>query len=84
MTGSGRSRPSWRLISTRPLPARERLIQAIKDGVPAVTVKDDPAKAVDRLADLETILSASEDATARLHPDVAERHSRKLAASGRG
>lgn len=53
---------------------RERLIQAIKDGVPGPLVKDDLIRVSGRLSELKTILSASADDAVRLHPNMAQRY----------
>ena len=59
---------------------RERLIQAIKDGVPASEVKDDLARIVARRDELEALLASNQEAPVLLHPGMADHYRRQVAA----
>ncbi len=50
---------------------RERLIQAIKDGVPAAEVKDDLARIAARREELDELLAGTTDEPVLLHPNMA-------------
>ena len=50
---------------------RERLIQAIKDGVPASEVKDDLARIAARREELEALLEGTTEEPVLLHPNMA-------------
>ena len=51
--------------------ARENIIQAIKDGVPASEIKDDLARIVARREELEALLSGTKEEPVLLHPSMA-------------
>ena len=57
---------------------REKLIQAIKDGVPGGEVKSDFERIVERREELESILESTEEAPALLHPSMAERYRQEV------
>jgi Cupin domain len=59
---------------------RERLIQAIKDGVPAAEVKDDLARIAARRDELEALLESNQVEPVLLHPGMAEHYRRQVAA----
>ena len=58
---------------------RDRLIEAIKAGVPAAEVKDDLARIAARREELEALLD-SKDEPVILHPGMAEHYRRQVAA----
>jgi site-specific DNA recombinase len=60
--------------------ARENLIQAIKDGVPAAEVKDDLARVAARRDELESLLADTKDEPVMLHPAMAEHYRAQVAA----
>ncbi len=57
---------------------RERLIQAIKDGVPASEVKDDLARVAARREELEGVLATTTEEPLLLHPAMAEHYRRQV------
>ena len=56
-----------------------RIIQAIKDGVPAMTLKDELMALEARKADLERAVTDAPAPIPRLHPNLAEVYRRKVA-----
>jgi DNA invertase Pin-like site-specific DNA recombinase len=58
---------------------RERLIQAIKDGVPAAEVKDDLARIAARRDELETLLDTTTEEPVLLHPAMAGHYRAQVA-----
>ncbi len=57
----------------------DRVIQAIIDGVPGAQVKDKMAALEDRKAELEKLISTSDDPPALLHPNMADHYHREVA-----
>ena len=53
---------------------RERLIQAIKDGVPASEIRDDLARIAARREELEALLEGTTEEPVLLHPNMAARY----------
>ena len=51
--------------------ARENLIQAIKDGVPAAEIKDDLARITARREELEALIAGTDEEPVLLHPGMA-------------
>lgn len=60
--------------------ARENLIQAIKDGVPASEVKDDLARITARREELEALLADTKEEPVLLHPNMAGYYREQVAA----
>ena len=60
--------------------ARERLIQAIKDGVPAAEVKDDLARIAARREELQALLADTKEEPVLLHPNMAAYYREQVAA----
>src|SRR5262245_42171848 len=58
---------------------RENFIQAIKDGVPAIEVKDDLARIAARREDLEALLAETKEEPVLLHPNMAEHYRKQVA-----
>jgi site-specific DNA recombinase len=58
---------------------RDRLIEAIKAGVPGAEVKDDLARTAARREELETLLATTKDDPVLLHPGMAEHYRRQVA-----
>ena len=58
---------------------RERLIQAIKDGVPASEVKDDLARIAVRRESLEALLEGTTEEPVLLHPSMAAHYRTQVA-----
>jgi len=58
---------------------RERLIQAIKDGVPAAEVKDDLARIAARREELEALLEGTTEEPVLLHPNMAAHYCKQVA-----
>ena len=59
---------------------RERLIEAIKAGVPAAEVKDDLARIAARREELEALLASTKEEPLLLHPAMAEHYRRQVSA----
>jgi hypothetical protein len=59
--------------------ARENLIQAIKDGVPASEVKDDLARVAARREELEAMLGGTREEPVLLHPGMAAHYRSQVA-----
>jgi len=53
---------------------REKLIEAIKDGVPASEVKDDLARIAARREELEALLAGTKEEPVLLHPNMAQHY----------
>src|SRR5690606_15145271 len=60
--------------------ARENLIQAIKDGVPASEVKDDLVRITARREELEALLADTKEEPVLLHPNMAGYYREQVAA----
>jgi hypothetical protein len=58
---------------------RDRLIQAIKDGVPAAEVKDDLARIAARRDELEALLEGTTEEPVLLHPNMAAHYRAQVA-----
>ena len=58
---------------------RERLIQAIKDGVPASEVKDDLARIAARREELEALIEGTTEEPVLLHPNMAAHYRTQVA-----
>ena len=58
---------------------RERLIQAIKDGVPATEVKDDLARIAARREELDALLEGTSEQPVLLHPNMAMHYRAQVA-----
>ncbi len=58
---------------------RESLIQAIKDGVPAIEVKDDLARIAARREVLESLVADTKEEPVLLHPIMADHYHRQVA-----
>jgi DNA invertase Pin-like site-specific DNA recombinase len=59
--------------------ARENIIQAIKDGVPASEVKDDLARITARRQELEALLAGTKEEPVLLHPGMAAHYRAQVA-----
>ena len=59
---------------------RDRLIQAIKDGVPGSVVKDDFIRLAARQEELEALLEGVAEQPVLLHPHMAEHYHKEVAA----
>lgn len=59
--------------------ARENIIQAIKDGVPASEVKDDLARITARREELESVLAGTKEEPVLLHPGMAAHYRAQVA-----
>jgi site-specific DNA recombinase len=51
---------------------RERLIQAIKDGIPAAEIKDDLARIAARREELEALIEGTTEEPVLLHPNLGQ------------
>ena len=58
---------------------KERLIQAIKDGVPASEVKDDLARIAARREELEALIEGTSEEPVLLHPNMAAHYRTQVA-----
>ncbi|WOS64637.1 recombinase family protein [Sinorhizobium fredii] len=59
--------------------ARDNIIQAIKDGVPATEVKDDLARITARREELESLLAGTKEEPVLLHPGMAAHYRDQVA-----
>ena len=57
----------------------KRIVQAIKDGIPALTLKDELMTLETTKTELETRLAAAPEPIPRLHPNLAEVYRKKVA-----
>lgn len=53
---------------------RQRIVQSIKDGVPAALLKDDATRIAARIEELDTLLATTEEPEPLLHPNMTKRY----------
>ena len=68
-----------RVELARLIKQRENIIQAIKDGVPAIEVKDDLARIAVQREELETLLLGVKEEPVLLHPNMAAEYHKQVA-----
>ena len=59
---------------------RERLVQSIKDGVPAALIKDDLIRVAARQEEIQKFLENTEEAPVLIHPRMADRYKQEVGA----
>ena len=57
---------------------RQRLVQSIRDGVPASILKDDATRIAARMEELEELLGTTEEPEPLLHPNMAQRYHQQV------
>lgn len=71
---------SHQLELERALKEKDRFVQSIKDGVPATLIKDDLVRVSARCDELKQILDNTEDTPVLIHPRMADRYKKEVAA----
>lgn len=57
---------------------KQKIIEAIKNGIPASEVKDELDQIVERRTEIESILETTEEAPVLLHPNMASRYQKEV------